>query len=221
MDYILLILGTLITLGAQGFINICYKKYRDVGNAASIKGADMARYILDKHGMYNVKVECVSGTLTDHYDPRTKVVRLSEDIYERTSIAAISVAAHECGHAIQDHEGFFLLRIRSMLVPIVNIASYLGYIAITIGLLASLVNVVWIGIYAELAIVLFQLVTLPVEIDASRRGLKELKENHAIKDDEHRSSFIMLVAAASTYLASVATALLQVLRLLLLVRNRD
>lgn len=221
MDYILLILGTLITLAAQAFVSLSYKKYKGISNEAHIKGADMARYILDKHGMHNVKVECVSGYLSDHYDPSTKVVRLSTEIYEGTSIASISVAAHECGHAIQDDTGFIMMKIRSLLVPIVNLASYLGYFAIVIGLLASLTKLIWVGIYAELAIVLFQLVTLPVEIDASRRGLKELNNHNSIRPSEYSGALIMLIAAASTYVASVATALLQVLRLLLLVRNRD
>lgn len=221
INYGLLILGTLITLGAQAFIKIAYNKYKKVRNESGIKGSEMARYILDKHNMSNVNVVKVSGELTDHYDPTSKVVRLSDSIYDGNTVAAIAVAAHECGHAIQDKEGYLMMRIRSLLVPVVNISSYAGYLAITIGALASLTKLIWIGIYCELAIVLFHLVTLPVEIDASRRGLKELKNNDRVDSSEYSGSLVMLIAAASTYLAAVATALLQVLRLVLMFTGKD
>ena len=221
INYGLLILGALITLLAQGFISIAYSKYKKVANTHGIRGCEVARYILDKHGLANVGVVKVSGNLTDHYDPRSKVVRLSDDIYDEATVAAMSVAAHECGHAIQDKEGYVMMRIRSFIVPIVNISSYLGYIAITIGLIAGLTKLVWIGIFCELAILLFQLVTLPVEIDASRRALKELKNYDKVADNEYGGSKIMLVAAASTYVASLATTLLQVLRLVLLISGKS
>ena len=223
INYGLLILGAVITFLAQGFISMSYSKYKKVSNASKITGADMARYILDKNGLSNVSVVETSGSLTDHYDPKSKVVRLSSDIYSGTSIASISVAAHECGHAVQDSVGYLMMRIRSMLVPIVNISSYAGYIAITIGLVAGLTKLIWAGIYFELAILLFQLVTLPVEIDASKRGLKELRECGKVEDSEYHGSKVMLISAASTYVASLATTLLQVLRLVLLVagKNRD
>lgn len=223
INYGLLLLGALITFIAQGFISISYSKYKKVSNASKITGAEMARYILDKNGLKDVSVVETAGNLTDHYDPRTKVVRLSSDIYRGSSIASISVAAHECGHAVQDSVGYIMMRIRSMLVPIVNLSSYAGYIAITIGLLAGLTKLIWAGIYFELAILLFQFVTLPVEIDASKRGLKELRECGKVADDEYHGSKVMLISAASTYVASLATTLLQVLRLVLLVsgKNRD
>ena len=223
VSYGLLFLGTIITFLAQAFISISYKKYKKVKNASKITGAEMARSILDRNGLTSVSVQEVAGDLTDHYDPRTKVVRLSSEIYGGTSVASISVAAHECGHAIQDSVGYTMMRIRSMLVPVVNISSYAGYIAITIGLLAGLTKLIWAGIYFELAILLFQLVTLPVEIDASKRGLKELKESGKVEDTEYSGSKVMLISAASTYVASLATTLLQVLRLVLLVsgKNRD
>ena len=221
LNYGLLILGILITLGAQAFIKLTYNKYKKVRNVSNIKGYEMARYILDKHNMSNVKVVKVSGELTDHYDPTSKVVRLSESIYDSNTIAAIAVAAHECGHAIQDKEGYLMMRIRSLLVPVVNLSSYAGYLAITIGALASLTKLIWIGIYCELAIVLFHLVTLPVEIDASRRGLKELKNNDRVDSSEYSGSLVMLIAAASTYLAAVITALLEALRLILMFTGKD
>ena len=221
INYGLLILGALITFIAQIFINASYSKYKKVLNISRISGAEMARYILDKNGLKDVSIVKVSGNLTDHYDPRKKVVRLSSEIYEGTSIASIAVAAHECGHAIQDSVGYVFMRIRSMLVPIVNISSYAGYVAITIGLIAGFIKLIWIGIYFELAILLFQFITLPVEIDASKRGLKELKESNKLDEVEYSGSKVMLISAASTYVASLATTLLQILRLVLLVARSD
>ena len=223
INYGLIILGSLIAFLAQIFISVSYSRYKKKYNAAKLKGVDVARYILDKHGLKNVQVVEVSGELTDHYDPTAKVVRLSSDIYHGDTVAGMAVAAHECGHAIQDNVGYLMMRIRSKLVPIVNFSSYAGYIAILLGFLFGLTNVVWIGIYFELAILLFQIVTLPVEIDASRRALKELKEYDKVKTSEYHGCKVMLVAAASTYVASVATTLLQILRLVLIVggRRRD
>ena len=221
INYGLLLLGALITFLAQTFISVSYSKYKKISNTSKISGAEMARYILDKNGLSKVDVVEVSGNLTDHYDPKSKVVRLSTDIYNGKTIAAISVAAHECGHAVQDSVGYIMMRIRSMLVPIVNISSYAGYIAITIGLVAGLTKLIWAGIYFELAILLFQLVTLPVEVDASKRGLKELRECGKVADDEYHGSKVMLISAASTYVASLATTLLQVLRLVLMVTGRE
>ncbi len=172
MDFIILygliILSVLITLGAQAFISSCYNKYSKVMNYANITGAEAARRILDKNGLSHVKVEKTDGYLSDHYDPKTKVVRLSTDIHDKPSIASVSVAAHECGHAIQDSVGYTFLRIRSSIVPIVNICSYAGYIAIIIGAIMGSLGLVWIGIGAEAAILFFQLITLPVEFNASK-----------------------------------------------------
>ena len=222
MNYGLILLATIITLTAQIFISFTYRKYKEVESVSNIKGSDIARYILDKHNLGYVKVVKVYGNLTDHYDPANKVVRLSDDIYSGSSVASIAVAAHECGHAIQDSEGYLMMKIRSVLVPIVNIASYAGYIAIVIGLLAGITKLIWLGIIFELAILLFELVTLPVEIDASKRALYELKHYDLIKEDEYSGSKIMLIAAASTYVASLANTLLQILRLILLAeRDRD
>lgn len=219
-SYGLIILGALIAFIAQAFISIAYKRYKKVYNESKLKGVDVARYILDKHGLKNVQVVEVSGELTDHYDPTAKVVRLSSDIYHGDTVAGMAVAAHECGHAIQDSVGYVMMRIRSKLVPIVNFSSYAGYVAILLGFLFGLTNVVWIGIYFELAILLFQLVTLPVEIDASKRALKELKNYDKIETSEYHGCSVMLVAAASTYVASVATTLLQILRLVIIISGK-
>lgn len=221
ISYGLTLIATLITVLAQMFVSGSYSKYSRVKNKRNVTGSEAARYVLDKNGLADVSVVEVSGHLTDHYDPKNKVVRLSSDIYNGSSIASVSVACHECGHAIQDKDGYFFMRIRSSLVPIVNFSSYAGYIAIVLGIFASSFNLIWIGIILEMAILLFQLVTLPVEIDASKRALKELDYAHFLNSDELKMGRVMLTSAALTYVASVANALLQILRLILLYGRRD
>ena len=190
MQGILLVLSLLVTLAAQIYINSSYNKTKRIKNRAGITGAQTARKILDENGLSNVKVEEVSGILGDHYDPRTKTVRLSSDIYRNTSIASASVAAHECGHAIQDKEGYFFLKLRNSIVPLVNFASYAGYFAILIGIIASSLKIIWIGIIAEIVILVFQLITLPVEFDASRRAKKELDKLEKSKIVEYIDEYI-------------------------------
>ena len=163
MQGILLVLSLLVTSAAQIYINSSYSKTKRIKNRAGITGAQTARKILDENGLSNVKVEEVSGILGDHYDPRTKTVRLSSDIYRNTSIASASVAAHECGHAIQDKEGYFFLKLRNSIVPLVNFASYAGYFAILIGIIASSLKIIWIGIIAEIVILVFQLILLMLQ----------------------------------------------------------
>ena len=177
--------------------------------------------MLDSNGLTNVKIEEVKGELTDHYDPSSKVVRLSTDIYHGSTIASSSVAAHECGHAIQDKEGYFFLRLRANLVPIVNISSKLGYFAILIGLIFGFLNLAWIGIFLELAILLFQLITLPVEFNASKRANEFLNKEALIEKTEQEGSKSMLNAAAMTYVASVISTILEIFRLILIVASRD
>ena len=159
--------------------------------------------------------------LSDHYDPRSKTVNLSPEVFCKVSIAACSVAAHECGHAIQDKDGYFFLRLRSFIVPFVNIASYLGYISIVVGLFLSAFDLIWLGIFMEFVILFFQLITLPVEFNASNRALKQLNDLDIVSSDEMVYSKKMLFAAALTYVASVATAVLQIARLFLMVRRND
>lgn len=221
MQGILLILSLLVTSAAQIYINSSYSKTKRIKNRAGITGAQTARKILDKNGLSNVKVEEVRGVLGDHYDPRTKTVRLSSDIYRNTSIASASVAAHECGHAIQDKEGYFFLKLRNSIVPLVNFASYAGYFAILIGVIASSLKIIWIGIIAEIVILVFQLITLPVEFDASKRALKQLEKEKILEKIEISTSKQMLTAAALTYVASVTATILEILRLLIAVGGRD
>lgn len=220
--YLLTILAFLITITAQIFVNGSYSKTRKIKNKHNLTGEEVARTILDKNGLRNVQIEEVRSTLGDHYDPTTKTVRLSSDIYHNTSIASASVAAHECGHAIQDKDDYTFLRIRHALIPIVNFSSYAGYIAIVIGCIFSSINLIWVGILMEIIILLFQLVTLPVEFNASSRALKQLEELNLLEKSEIKYSRKMLGAAAMTYVASVAAAVLEILRLLLIFnKNND
>ena len=219
--YGLTIISLIITVLAQIFVNSSYSKYKKVRNEKGITGREAARSLLDKHGLSDVKVEETSGFLSDHYDPRSKVVRLSTDNYRGESIAAVSVACHECGHAIQDKDRYLFMRIRSSLVPITNFASYAGYFAIVIGMFFGAVNLIWLGVLFEVVILLFQIVTLPVEINASRRALNALEEAKFFNSKELKQGKVMLGAAAMTYVASVATTLIQILRLVLMVGRRN
>lgn len=219
--YILVIIGFLITLGAQIFIKSSYNKYKNVNIKSKLDGYDVARRILNNSGLQNVDIVEVEGELSDHYDPKRKVVRLSPDVYHGQSIASSSVAAHECGHALQDKENYFFLRFRSALVPFANISSKIGYFAVLIGLIMGLTKLVWIGIVLEMVILLFQLITLPVEFNASKRALEFLKKEALIEKKEQDGSKKMLTAAALTYVASVVSTLLSILRLVLIVSGRD
>lgn len=219
--YGLTIISLIITLGAQLFVNGSYSRYKKKLNSRGMNGYSVAKEILYKNGLSDVKVVSVNGNLTDHYDPRDKVVRLSTDVYHGTSIASVSVAAHEVGHAIQDRDGYLFMRIRAALVPVVNFSSYAGYLSIMIGLMFGALNLVWLGIIFEVCILLFQLVTLPVELNASRRALQNIKEYSLLEGKELRQGKTMLRAAAFTYVASVATTLIQILRLILMVGRRN
>lgn len=217
--YILVLIGFGITLLAQIFVSSSYKKYKKIETKSGLQGFEVARRILDMNGLHNVDIVETQGELTDHYDPTRKVVRLSTDIYHGKTIASSSVAAHECGHAVQDKEGYFFLRLRASLVPVVNISTKVGMIALMIGLIFGALKLAWLGIFLELGILLFQLITLPVEFDASKRAAEYLKKEALIEAKEQSGSKKMLNAAAMTYVASVVSALLEILRLVLLVSN--
>lgn len=220
INYGLPFLGFIITLIAQLYINASYSKYKEISTTKGKKGHEVAREILDKHGLNNVTIEEVSGNLTDHYDPSSKVVRLSSDIYRGSTIAGVSVAAHECGHAIQDKVGYTPLRLRASLVPIVNFSTKIGYLVVVIGLIFGALNLATIGIILLLSMLLFQIITLPVEFDASRRGKKELKELNILDTEEQKGSSTMLRAAAFTYVAGVLSTILQILRIVLVINSR-
>ena len=216
----LAIISVFITVGVQVFIKNSYARYSKVAAKKGLTGYDTARLILDKNGLKDVKIEKVSGYLSDHYDPSNKCVRLSESNYDGHGIANVSVAAHECGHAIQDKDNYSFMRLRASLVPIVNLSSKAGYIAIVLGCIFSFV-LVWIGIICEIVILLFQIVTLPVEFDASRRALKKIKEYEILDNKELSGGQTMLTAAALTYVASVASTIIEIFRLVLIYGRRN
>lgn len=222
-DYniIIFIVTLLITLGAQAYISLKYSSTRKIRATSGLGGRDVARKILDANGLENVRIAEVTGELTDHYDPRNKTVNLSSNIYNGTSVASYSVASHECGHAIQDKDGYLFLKIRSSIVPLVNFSSRAGYFAILFGLIFSWMDLLLIGIIFEAVILLFQIITLPVEFNASHRALGELEKLNLVTESEHSKARGMLIAAALTYVASVATAILEILRLLLIFSSRD
>lgn len=226
MNYSFIIYGMMyialfVTIASQIFISSSYNKYSKIKNKRGITGYDAIRRLLDENGLSNVKIVETKGYLTDHYDPNDKVIRLSSDVFHGDSIASVSVACHECGHAIQDKENYKFMRIRSRLVPIINFSSYVGYLSILLGILFSSYNLLWIGIFAEMVILLFQLVTLPVEINASCRALRELDYSHIFTSKELEQGKTMLVAAALTYVASIITSLIQIVRLILLFGRKE
>lgn len=221
LSYGLTILALIVAISAQTYVNSSYSKYKKILNSKRVSGADAARKMLDANGMSDVRINMVKGVLSDHYDPRTKTVNLSQDIYRGETVAAVSVACHECGHALQDKEGYVFMRIRASLVPLVNLSSKIGYFAILLGFLFSILDLIWVGIFAEIAILVFQLVTLPVEFDASRKALREEEKMGLLTTSELKGSKTMLRAAALTYVASVTSTLLEILRLVLLAVSRD
>ena len=221
MDYILIILAFLIATAAQMYLSASYQRYLKISSSKNKTGFEVARAILDKHGLEKVYVTETTGTLTDHYDPTRKVIRLSRDIFHGDSIASVSVAAHEVGHAIQDKEKYGLLRLRDNLVPVASFSNKAGYLAILIGIFFSLYKLFWIGIGLELVILLFHLVTLPVELDASRRAKQELLKNNLVTKKELSGCSTMLTAAALTYVSSVVGIIIELIRYIYLFGRND
>lgn len=220
--YILVLIGVVLSLIASAMVKSTFSKYSTLASVSGATGAMAAQQILNQSGIYDVRIERVRGHLTDHYDPRTKVLRLSDSVYASRSVAAISVAAHECGHAIQHHQGYAPLSWRSALVPVANFGSTLSWPLIVIGLFMGGAGNIFtsIGIVLFTAVVLFHLVTLPVEFNASRRGLAILKNSGMLYERENLAAAKVLRAAAMTYVASAATMILQLLRLLIITRGR-
>lgn len=220
--YILVLIGAIICMVASAKVNSTYKKYSRVRSASGLTGAQAAEQVLRNAGIYDVRIEHISGELTDHYDPRDKVLRLSDSTYASPSVAAIGVAAHEAGHAVQHETGYLPLKIRSALVPAANIGSRLGIPIILLGVILGLNGtLVQIGIWVFALSVLFQLVTLPVEFNASGRAMDMLKRYGILRTDEMGACKKVLSAAAMTYVAAAASSILQLLRLVLLFGNRD
>lgn len=221
--YILVLIGLLICLGASAKMKSTFSKYSRVRNHAGITGREAAEQVLRRAGIYDVRVEHISGDLTDHYDPRTKVLRLSDATYGSTSVAAVGVAAHECGHAIQHATGYAPLQLRGLLVPVANFGSSIAWPLILIGLLfnnQSSVLFLNLGIFAFSLAVLFQIITLPVEFNASRRAVQILGGSGMLYGEEVDATKKVLTAAALTYVAGTTSAILQLLRLILLSNSR-
>ena len=220
--YGILFITLLITIGADIYVKSTYKKTKKIESKRDINGFTTARKILDSNGLDYVQINEIPVELSDHYDPRSKTVTISTDVYRLSNIASISVAAHECGHAIQDKERYFFLRLRSRMVPVVNLATSLGYVAILIGAFSQLLTkLLWVGIFLEAIILAFQLITLPVEFDASKRALQFIKKYDLVTDGEYKQCKKMLTAAALTYVASVATYVLEIIRLVIFARRDD
>lgn len=223
--YILILIGVVISLLASAWVNSSMNKYSKIRNAYNMTGAQAAERILHSEGLYNVRIECLPDNQGDHYDPRTDTVRLSYQNYHNPSVTAVSVAAHECGHAIQHAKGYAPINIRAALVPVVNIGSALSMPLIFLGVLLSWNQVlIQIGIWAFSLTLLFQLVTLPVEFNASRRALAKVEQYGILTQEERTGGKKVLTAAAFTYVAAVAASALQLLRLVLLFggnRRRD
>ncbi len=219
---VFIIPGLVLTFWAQAKVKGAYRKYSEVRSRANLTGEQVARRILDSNGMHNVRVEAVAGELTDHYHPKEKVVRLSEGIYGSNSLAALAVAAHECGHAVQDQVGYKPMNLRAALVPVANLGSTLAMPLLLIGLfIPSLTWAMDIGIAFFAAAVLFHIVTLPVEFDASARAVTILGNGGYLAPDEVQGSKKVLDAAAWTYIAAASVALLQLIRLIVLRNSRD
>lgn len=218
--YILVLIGALLSMWASARVNSTFQKYSRVRSKTGMTGAEAARRILNSQGIYDVQVQAVSGQLSDHYDPRTKTVNLSESVYAQPSVAAIGVAAHECGHAIQDNVGYAPLRLRAAFVPVANFGSKLSWPLILIGLILGATPFIQLGIWMFVLALLFQVITLPVEFNASHRAVNLLDDMGILSGDEVSHTRKVLGAAALTYVAAVAASLLQLLRLLILFGGR-
>jgi hypothetical protein len=211
----------ILAMYAQFKVQSTFAKYLKVPNSKGYTGAEVARYILDANGLSDVRIERIPGALTDHYDPSKRVLRLSEPVYSKPSIASISVAAHESGHAVQHQRGYFPLIARNALVPIVNFSAQFTWILIILGLIMSSGSLIDAGIILFSAAVLFQIITLPVEFNASHRALAMMSQSGIITDDERPKARSVLSAAALTYVAAAAVSIAQLLRLLLIRGDRD
>ncbi len=219
--FILLIPALLLAFWAQAMVQSNFSKYSKVRSNIGITGADLARFILDSAGLYDVRIEQIPGSLTDHYDPRAKVVRLSQATFNSSSIAALGVVAHEIGHAIQHKEHYAPLVVRNSIAPVAAFSSNLAWLFFILGLFTGFLGLARLGILMFLAVVLFSLITLPVEFDASRRAVKILERNLMMPASELKGVKSVLTAAAMTYVASTLMAIMQLLRMILIARSRD
>lgn len=217
---ILLIPAMIFSLIAQAMVKSTFSKYSNVRNGRGLTGAEAARAILDSNGLSNVRIEHISGELTDHYDPRANVIRLSDSVYGSTSVAAVGVAAHEAGHAVQYAENYFPIKVRNSIIPVTRFGSSLSTPLVLLGLIFSWDFLITAGILLFCAVVLFQAVTLPVEFNASGRALRTLRDSYILEGDEVKEAKKVLTAAAMTYVAAMVSALLSLLRLILISNRR-
>lgn len=218
--YFLVLIGFLLASFASMGVQSAFNKYSKVKSVRQYTGKDAARKILDENGLYNIRVENIAGNLTDHFDPSANVIRLSDSTYNSDSVAAIGVAAHEAGHAVQHAEGYAPIRVRNSMVPAVNLCSTVAMPLFIIGLLLGMADLANVGIILFSVALIFQLVTLPVEFDASRRAIKILDNSAMLDEDELSGAKKVLRAAAMTYVAAVLASALQILRLVLLSNSR-
>lgn len=218
VGYVLVLIGLLISLWASWNVKSTFRRYQNTRNSRGLTAAQVARQILDDNGLYQIRIERVSGNLTDHYDPKGNVIRLSDSVHDSTSVAAIGIAAHECGHAVQHAVNYFPMQIRSAIIPVTQLGSRLWYIVFVLGLIFSNsyagMPLQMIGILLFSLIVLFQLVTLPVEFNASRRAMQTLESRYILAGEELSGARKVLTAAALTYVAALLGSILQLIRLL-------
>ena len=219
--YYLVLIGAVITMIASSNVSRTFNKFSRVPNARRLTAEDVAANILRLSGITDVRIERIKGSLTDHYSPSEKVLRLSDSVYGQTSVAALGVAAHECGHAIQHHVGYAPLKLRSLSVPAANFGSKLAWPLILIGILMGSVGLARAGVFLFSFVVIFQLITLPVEFNASRRAMVILRDANILYGEELTGAQKVLSAAALTYVAAVASSILQLMRLILLTRRTN
>lgn len=219
---LLIVCAAILSIYAQTKVQSTYRRYKKIPNRRGITGAQVAREILDSEGLQHIQIFEVSGQLSDHYNPGKNTINLSKDVYHGTSIAALAVAAHECGHAIQYKEKYIPISLRNAILPIANVGQYLGWIAILIGLALGHTNVAWLGFFLMCGILAFQVVTLPVEFNASSRALTILEARY-LTDGEYVGAKKMLSAAAMTYVAAMISTLMSMLRIFLMIlgNSRD
>ena len=218
--YYLILIGSLITLLAQMYVERTYYHYSRISSYSGYSGHEIARKILDQNGLYDVGVYEVRGKLSDHYDPSRRQVNLSSEVYHGKTISAVAIAAHECGHALQHKEGYRSLLIRNQLIPVFNFSQNIGWVVLMIGFLFDAMNIALLGVIILSLMLVFQLLTLPIEFNASKRAIHFLQNNY-VSNEELVGSKKMLIAAALTYVASVAASVLSILRLFLIVLPRD
>ena len=219
--YLLFFVSIVVTGFAQFLVSHRYSKYSKVKNSRGITGVEVAQAILKENGLENVYVVETKGYMSDHFDPNQNVVRLSSEVFHGATLSAAAIAAHEVGHAIQHKEGNFFMNIRNFIFPVVNLSSKFGYIAILIGFLLGLTDLVYLGIFMLFVILFFELVTLPVEFDASKRGMENLEKYQILVSDEKSGASKVLSAAALTYVAGLITTLIEIARLLIVIGGND